>query len=140
MALTNPSAPPIVTLSEDPSLVDLLTDNFLVTAGAKEKFTLTFNAAAVQYETIGFSWGANGRSFICMDSPDNSGTQFPSQTGTLEDFVQNLYDIFVSNYLLYADFDITISGSQLVITFEARNNGTDYDTIVNIDGSWDHDA
>ncbi len=131
MALTNPSAPPVVTLSEDPSLVDILTDNFLVTAGEKEKHTLSFGGGALENEGITFTWNSIHLIFVARAVPDDSGLQFlPIGVLTLQQFVQQLYETFFNNYIFTQDFDVTISGDQLTITVEAKIAGTTYNLSI----------
>ena len=136
MALTELSVPQSVSLSEDKIWLDLLTDNYLIDPGAKEKYELSFAGGANENEGIRFTWNNIEVHFIAKAVPDDSGLQFlPIGAMTLQQFVQQLYETFLSNYIFTQYFNITISGNQLTITIEAKIAGTTYDLLVEDLGS-----
>lgn len=120
--------PPAVSLSDDPVWVRLNTDNFVVSAGTNASYTMDFDTGGVEDDTLTILIsGADNVVFTCKDSPDRSGLQFYSQgAGTLENFVNNLYNALRFNYELSRMYEFTLSGDSLSITIDALEPGSDY--------------
>lgn len=145
MAISVENTPPKVELSGIPVLFELLSDNFIQTAGQVAILQVSFSATANEDEYFILSWGVIEITFTCKANPDTSGTQFQdgSVIANLVDWVALLATYLNLNYYLQKDFIITSGGSILIITSKLKlenktltytNGGTTGTQILNQPG------
>lgn len=127
MAITILSKPAVFSFAANPITFSLQSDNNMLSEGA----------AFVGYIQRNVAWDV-GTSFLIRFSdqsvtmtaalaPDLSGTQFTADPGTLGP-LETIASDFRKNYVLSANYDITVSGERLYFT--AKNKGVDTNWIT----------
>lgn len=121
--------PSPVSLSENPVVVSLKTNNDILNTGTKAKIILYFGS--VIYTGYGYqfslNFGGNTYTFTMAVTPDDSGLQFPQAAATDDNltWAGKIRDALMANFYVSELYDISFTNNQVILT--AKQSGTDYD-------------
>jgi hypothetical protein len=118
VALSNPF--PVIAFSGNPIECQLLTDDYLASAGVKAVNALNLLGAVADGATILLEWNNIQVNLTAKNVPDDSAEQIPAGDGSAA-HTSAIADILKDNFLISQDFDITTAGQQ--ITFTAKQPG-----------------
>jgi hypothetical protein len=125
--------PAPVSLSENPVIVRLRTDNDVITQGSKAKVVLYFGQ--VIYTGTGYqfslTFGGNTYTFTMAVSPDTSGLQFPRAAATDNNltWMSKITDSLYANFYISELYNISYTYNQITITAKAA--GSEYNISGN---------
>lgn len=121
------TAPNTLSLSLDPIVYELESDNFLKSAGLEAINYVSFTSAVTEDTQIPLKWNGSVQTFVAKNSPTGSGAQFPAGNGSAG-YVQSLVPYFQSNVFLSDDFQVSYAlvGSTPSLIFTARQKGKKY--------------
>lgn len=128
MALTVQHSPEAVSLSRNPIVYEFSTNNLYSTAGQFASHYWQFSALPNAGDQARFQWldGAIDLTFTFDPSPDDSGLELPTGSGTVISYLANvLIPALKRNY--YFDRDFTLSQSNDRVFFDAKEKGPAYD-------------
>lgn len=144
MALTVITEPKNYQLSKNPVVLQLQTDAYLLSAGTKATITLnpsTSSGANAVGGVLILNWGGDSVVFTVATTPDDSGYQVrPKLLLTDSQYALQLLADLKKNYTLTQAFDITRSGSNIIITAKQvgvqssiydLSSSTDFGYIIN---------
>lgn len=130
MALTVLHSPEAVSLSRNPIVYEFSTNNLLSNAGQGASHYWQFSALPNTGDQARFQWldGAIDLTFTFDPSPDDSGLELPTGTGTVVSYIANvLIPALKRNY--YIDRDYNLSQSNDRIFFDAKQKGPAFDIL-----------
>lgn len=130
MALTLQHSPEAVSLSRNPVVYEFSTNNLLSNAGESASHYWQFSAVPNAGDQARFQWldGAVDLTFTFDPSPDDSGLELPTGSGTVVAYIANvLIPALKLNY--YIDRDFTLSQSNDRVFFDAKEKGPAYDIL-----------
>ncbi|WP_028521963.1 hypothetical protein [Runella limosa] len=121
------SSPSQLSLSLDPIVYDLESDNFLQSAGLEAINYVSFTSAVTAETQIPLKWNGSVQTFAAKTSPTGSGAQFPAGNGSAS-YVQSLVPYFQSNVFLSDDFVVSYAmvGSEHSLVFTSKKKGKKY--------------
>jgi len=129
MAITVLESPAPVSLSRNPIILELQTNNTLFTNGAKARHVWEFSSLPGDGDQFNLQWldGAVSLDFEYALSPDDSGLQLPTVTvGTVISYITNtLIPALELNYYIDRDYTVGQSGNRIFL--EAKENGARFD-------------
>jgi len=137
--ITAVKLPTPVSVSENPVIVSLKTNNDIINTGTKAKIILYFGT--VIYTGSGYQFSltfcGNTYTFTMAVTPDDSGLQFPRAEATDDNltWMRKIRDVLLYNFYVSELYDVTYNYNQVIIM--AKQAGTDYDisgTNISVSG------
>lgn len=123
MAITIISQPSAFSFSGNQIVFALQSDNFLAQQGKLFIGEITKDQPWLTGKQFVFQFGDELTTMTAVVSPDNSGTQFPSEDN-LTIPIAVMAEYFKKNYTLNSNYDISVDGIYMVFT--ARETGSFY--------------
>jgi len=126
--ITPVKIPTPVSLSENPVLISLKTDNDILNQGTRAKIILYFGS--VIYTGTGYqfslTFGGNTYTFTMAETPDYSGLQFPRAATNDNNFtwMAKIRDAIMANFYVSENYDATYTYNEVILT--AKQPGTAY--------------
>jgi hypothetical protein len=122
--------PPLVSLSDNPVVFNLATNNLYVNTGVVAICDITITTSHTHGQSFTLSYLEHDLTFTCSSSPNTSGLQYPTKPAgqSLYEWVEILASYLSQNYILSSDFLITAASN--VVRFTAKEKGVDYELSI----------
>lgn len=121
------TGPNELSLSLDPIVYELESDNYLQSGGLEAINYVSFTGGVTAETQIPLKWKGSVQTFVAKTSPTGSGAQFPTGNGGAS-YVQSLVPYFQANVFLSDDFVVSyaVVQSSPCLVFSSRKKGKKY--------------